>query len=199
MTEPIQPKPLSPALDLLTPGALAGEKLSAPAISPEPFWRVAFGRVPRPDLMFRLNHVFVVMAFSDDMREVFEAIKDECSKLGFVANRVDETTGSVLVIKEIVDAIEQAEFIVCDVTHARPNVYYELGYAHGVGNQGSNILLIAREGTELHFDIKSLKVAFYKSIEDLRPAVLSFALDVMKRRPEQLFVPVALKPAEAGS
>jgi len=70
-----------------------------------------------------------------------------------------------------VDLIEKAEFIIFDLTFERPNVYYELGYAHGVGNAPSNILLLAKEGTQLHFDIAQLRVRFYKSTENLRQIV----------------------------
>ena len=57
---------------------------------------------------------------------------------------------------------------ICDLTGERPNVYYELGYAHGVGNESSDILLIAKEGTNIHFDIASFRVNFYRSTEHLR-------------------------------
>jgi hypothetical protein len=66
---------------------------------------------------------------------------------------VDETTvGSGFIIREITESIERAEFLVFDLSYERPNVYYELGYAHGVGNEAPEILLIAREGTSVHFD-----------------------------------------------
>ena len=120
------------------------------------------------------NLVFVVMPFTgQDMQEAYTAIKDECMKLGLTAKRVDENVGSGFVIREITDSIEKAEFIICDLTHERPNVYYELGYAHGVGNEASDILLIAREGTNLHFDIAPLRVQYYRSDEHLRSIVAS--------------------------
>jgi hypothetical protein len=92
--------------------------------------------------------------------------------------RVDETAGSGLVIREITDLIERAEFIICDLTRERPNVYYELGYAHGAGNEAMDILLIAEEGTTLHFDIAPLRVHFYSSTEHLR-SVVSAGLKAM--------------------
>jgi len=103
--------------------------------------------------------------------EVFGAIKDTCKSLKLKARRVDEAATSGFIILEIVDLIERAEFIIFDLTHERPNVYYELGYAHGVGNAPTNILLMAKSGTKLHFDIAGFRVQFYDSTEDLRKLV----------------------------
>jgi hypothetical protein len=121
---------------------------------------------------FEKGLVFVAMAFKgSEGADVFSAIKEVCKQLRLKARRVDENFTSGFIILEIVHLIEQAEFIVFDLTHERPNVYYELGYAHGVGNDPSNILLLAKAGTKLHFDIQSLRVMFYDSTEDLRRLV----------------------------
>jgi len=125
-----------------------------------------YGRVE--DSTYETDLVFVIMPFADDMNDTYSAIKDECLKLGLNSMRVDETVGSGIVLRKIYDLIERAEFIIVDLTHERPNVYYELGYAHGLGNIADELLLVAREGTELHFDIAPLSVQFYKSTEHLR-------------------------------
>ena len=123
---------------------------------------------------FEEGLVFVIMPFrGQEMADAYAAIKDECKKLKLRANRVDENTGSGLVIREITDLIERCEFIICDLTGERPNVYYELGYAHGVGNEAMEILLIAKEGTALHFDIAPLRVQYYSSSEHLRTIISS--------------------------
>lgn len=125
--------------------------------------------------------VFVIMPFrGQEMADAYAAIKDECKKLKLRPTRVDENTGSGLVIREITDLIERSEFIICDLTNERPNVYYELGYAHGVGNEAEDILLIAREGTVLHFDIAPFRVQYYSSSEHLR-AIVSSSLKNMIR------------------
>lgn len=126
---------------------------------------------PDDDGDFTPNLVFVIMAFSEDMQATYSAIKDECHRLNLIPRRVDENVGSGLIIKEITDLIEKAEFIICDLTYERPNVYYELGYAHGVGNESDEILLIAKEGTRLHFDIAPFRVQYYRSTEHLRRIV----------------------------
>lgn len=126
-----------------------------------------FGRPdydPSDDGDFEEGLVFVIMPFrGQDMDQAYGIIKQECAKLGLHARRADESEGSGFVIREIADLIERAEFIICNLTYEKPNVYYELGYAHGVGNEAMDILLIAREGSVLHFDIAPLRVHFYSS------------------------------------
>ena len=118
---------------------------------------------------FEEGLVFVIMPFSgQDMDDVYSAIRDECAKLALHAQRVDDNTGSGIVLGEITMLIDRAEFLICDLTRDRPNVYYELGYAHGAGNEAPEILLIAREGTTLHFDIAPLRVQYYSTTEALR-------------------------------
>ena len=129
------------------------------------------------------NLVFVVMPFSKgpELKEVYNVIKDECSQLGLITKRADELVGAGLIIEDVKKQIQKAEFIICDLTYERPNVYYELGYAHGVGNKPLDILLIAKEGTELHFDIAPLRVRYYQSMDELR-SILSFDLREMIKR-----------------
>ena len=130
---------------------------------------------------FEPNLVFVIMPMSgQEASDVYSAIKDECKKLRLNARRVDENVGSGIIIREITRLIERAEFIICDLSSERPNCYYELGYAHGVGNQAADILLVAKQGTALHFDIAPLRVQFYNSTEHLRSIVSSSLKQMIK-------------------
>ncbi len=112
--------------------------------------------------------------------EAFNAIKDTCRSIKLNARRVDENFTSGFIILEIIELIEKAELIVFDLTYERPNVYYELGYAHGVGNSPTNILLLAKEGTDLHFDIAALRVHLYKSTEHLRQIIKKTMAEMVK-------------------
>ncbi len=129
---------------------------------------------------FRPDLVFVIMAIRG-RRDVYDAIRGECSKLRLEAVRVDDNVGSDFVIREVYNLIQTAEFIICDLTRERPNIYYELGYAHGVGNLPLNILLIAKEGTRLHFDIAPLRVQYYETTEHLRAIIRTNLKTMMER------------------
>ena len=47
--------------------------------------------------------------------------------------------------------ILSSRLVVADLTHERPNVYFELGYARGVGK---TVITIARRDAVIHFDVK---------------------------------------------
>src|SRR6202043_3947081 len=51
----------------------------------------------------------------------------------------------------ILKIIGQARFIGADLTNERPNVYFELGYARGLGK---TVITILRSGTNIHFDVR---------------------------------------------
>ena len=116
----------------------------------------------------------------EEWDQIYAIVKEECQRLVLRPQRVDEYIRSGIVVRDIAELIENAEFLVFDVSRERQNVYYELGYAHGVGNEASEILLVAREGTELHYDIAGLRVHFYKSPDHLRK-ILARALGEMIR------------------
>lgn len=169
---------------------------SSAATGPTTIWRSVEARATVPD------SVFVIMAFQGEgMSDVLAVIRDVCQSFTLHANRADDDVGSELVIVKIAEQIEEAELIICDLTYERPNVYYELGYAHGVGNRGDRVLLIAREGTEIHFDIGSLRIHKYSSPETLQ-AILQNNLPEMLRRcrsqitkeADQFTTPKSLEP-----
>ena len=130
---------------------------------------------------FEHSLVFVGMPLREDMEEVFATIRDACTQLSLRSMRVDDKiVGSGFIIREVTAMIEQAEFLIFDLTHERPNVYYELGYAHGVGNESREVLLIARAGTNVHFDSAPLRVLFYRSIDHLREIVTSSLTEMIR-------------------
>lgn len=121
---------------------------------------------------FEPDLVFIGMSFSgEEMEDVWNVIKDECERLELNAVRVDERVGSGFIVREITELIERAEFIIFDLSYERPNVYYELGYAHGVGNEDLDILLIGKEGTKIHLDIAPIRIKFYRNMEELRKII----------------------------
>lgn len=120
------------------------------------------------------GNVFVGMAFDlpSHLSDTFQSIKRACATAGLNAVRVDDIQDSGPIPVQILRAIEDAEFLIFDLTVERPNVYYELGYAHGAGNRSEEIILVAKSGTMIHFDVSHLRMTYYESAIDLEQKLL---------------------------
>jgi hypothetical protein len=101
-------------------------------------------------LMVDPKLVFVIMAYRDDMDPIFEGIEAAGTSLGLEVKRVKDVPGDYKITDRIIRMIREAHFIVADLTHERPNVYFEIGYARGLGK---TVITIARKDTPIHFDV----------------------------------------------
>lgn len=95
--------------------------------------------------------VFVVTSFQSDMDPAFEAIDAAAGAVGLRAERVKDVPGDYRITDRILASIRRARLVVVDLTHERPNVYFELGFARGLGK---TVITIMREGTNAHFDVQ---------------------------------------------
>jgi nucleoside 2-deoxyribosyltransferase len=118
---------------------------------------------------FSTKDIFVIMSFNDEHRDsYFIAIEPTLRKLGFNPIRVDQIQHTNTVTKEIYERIEQSAFVVADLTGERPNVYYEVGWAHRAGKE---VILVAKKGTSVHFDVAAINRIDYKDYTDLCEAL----------------------------
>jgi hypothetical protein len=97
------------------------------------------------------KNVFVIMPSHADMEPIFEGIQDAGRPLGLDVQRVENLPGDYKISDQIIKMIHSAKLVVADLTHERPNVYFELGYARGLGK---TVVTIARAGTIIHFDVQ---------------------------------------------
>ena len=97
--------------------------------------------------------VFVIISFSPDMEPIFQGIRDAANEVGLEAKRVKDVQGDYRITNKIMDMIAESRMVVADLTHERPNVYFELGYARGIGK---TVITCAREETNIHFDVTAL-------------------------------------------
>jgi hypothetical protein len=113
------------------------------------------------------EQVFVMMPIAADkpeLEDILGAVKRSAKKYGVSCLRVDEIEHTGKITDLILNQINCSRYLVCDISIERPNVYYELGYSHG---RGKEVILIAREGSTIHFDIKDYNIIFYKNITEL--------------------------------
>lgn len=139
--------PAGPSLTELLPRGFAKEVAGEVA----KILGVDVRRPARQSTVTNSKLIFVITAFRDDLDPIFEGIEAAGRAVGLDVKRVKDVPGDYRITDQLICMIHEARLIVADLTHERPNVYFELGYARGLGK---TIVTIAREGTPIHFDIK---------------------------------------------
>lgn len=128
-----------------------------------------------------MGFILMPMGKNPDLIKTKLIIKETAKKFNIKALRVDDFQSSELITKEIIEKIKESDYLFVDLSNERPNVYYELGYAHGIGKKAEKIILISEENTPLHFDIRNMRIIKYKSHSHLRKE-LKKRLNVVTKR-----------------
>ena len=103
---------------------------------------------------------FVVMQFTEEFNALYsDVIKKTCEEFGYKVVRGDDFYHSGLIIEDITRSIRESSLVIADVTPNNPNVFYEVGFAHGIGK--TTILLSDRKRDKLPFDISGFRTLFY--------------------------------------
>lgn len=123
------------------------------------------------------NKVFIATQFkwpeNDAVRgEAIEAIKRACRACGYEAEVVGQDhTGNIT--DRIIAEIRRAQFVIAELTYNNRGVYFESGFARGLGR---HVFHLVREGhtagddhdgTKIHFDIQQVMYRTWKEPGDL--------------------------------
>jgi hypothetical protein len=140
------------------------------------------------------QEVMVAMSYTQEeptateLKNLAEVYKRACQDFQYVCRRVTEKNTERMITHEIMASISQSAFVLVDLTDLRPNVMYELGFAEGLGKP---IIITARKGTDLPFDIKDRPVIFWTNDlvqlgDDLKEKIRPIAQRQGKRMSERL-------------
>ena len=120
---------------------------------------------PEIEISIQKGYAFIAMAIDPALVDTLDSIKEVANRCDIQAERVDEDLSGRRITDVILESIAKAEVVFVDLTESRPNVYYEAGYAHGLGKK---IIYIAKEGTTVEFDLKDYPVVFFKNQRELK-------------------------------
>jgi hypothetical protein len=129
------------------------------------------------------------MPFDPHFDEVYAAILATCrqSELLLSCSRADDFYGAGHIMEDILEGIVHSEYVVADVTHKNPNVFYELGIAHSC-KAASKVIILTQSIDDVPFDLRHMRCIVYrpntagldKLKRDLAAALRSDAVDVFR-------------------
>lgn len=131
------------------------------------------------------NTAFIIMWMDPSqpqLADVHVIVKETFAEFGIAAARADDIEHQGKITEVVLEHIARAEFLFADLSGARPNVYYEIGYAHALGKRP---ILYRHEGTALHFDLSVHNVPEYRGITDLRQKLRERLTAMTGRSPHQ--------------
>ncbi|WP_121352812.1 hypothetical protein [Flavisolibacter nicotianae] len=111
----------------------------------------------------KASHVFVAMPFDRNFDDVYLfGIKQAIEKNGRVSERVDQAFFTGNIVERMILRIQDAELIVADISGDNPNVFYEVGLAHGMGvapagagNPEKKKIIFITQQDKIPFDIQA--------------------------------------------
>lgn len=127
---------------------------------------VEIRNIDKPNL--ESKQAFVAMWFDESLKEIFtKGIEPLEKDTGFKMYRVDQEPFNEKICDRIIADIRKCRFLIADVTGLRHAVFFEAGYATGLGLP---VIFTCKEGTEIEgcFDTRQYNHIVWENAEDLK-------------------------------
>ncbi|NDB69757.1 MAG: hypothetical protein EB015_17485, partial [Methylocystaceae bacterium] len=131
------------------------------------------------------KEAFVAMWFNEQMNNIFDnAIKPAIEVCGYSAIRIDKSETINQIDDEIIAGIRRCKFLIADFTSeqirsgknlihaARGGVYYEAGFAHGLGKPVI-FMVTNSQIKDIHFDTRQYNHIIYNNAEEAKARLIN--------------------------
>ncbi len=106
------------------------------------------------------DEIFMLMPFEGQFKWFYSnAVEPVVKLLGYKITKADDNLKIGTIIEQIKNSIKNARLVIADVTGRNPNVFYELGLAHGYNKK---VLILTQKDEDIPFDIKHIRYFSYK-------------------------------------
>ena len=130
------------------------------------------------------NQAFVAMWFNSELNAVWEnGIKPALETTGYDAIRIDSVQHNGKIDDRIIAEIRKSGLLVADFTGVRGGVYFEAGFAMGLGIP---VIWTCRKDytKELHFDTRQYNHIEWEEISELREKLINRIEATLPNRPK---------------
>lgn len=110
---------------------------------------------------------FIAMSFHPALQSVRAEIKRSIGAAGFIPILIDDKEHNNQIVPEILYEIRKARFLVADFTNQRNGVYYEAGYAEGLGLPVIALCEKNDFDKNMHFDLRQKNIILWEKPEDI--------------------------------
>ena len=116
---------------------------------------------------------FVAMPIREDLRNTFDVIESVAVYCGLKCVRADRIAQSHQITDDINRNIESARIVIADLSGNNPNVFYEVGLAHG---RDKRVVLMVQNETVVPFDLRGVRYLRYdpSDLNSLRTKLIDF-------------------------
>jgi len=138
---------------------------------------------------YRSGTAFVMMSMNKNdpnLSDVLDTVKQVFKEFGIDAVRADDIEHDGQITSRVITEIETSEFLFADLTGERPNVYYEVGYAHALKRR---VMLFRKKNTDLHFDLADYNCKEYENLRELRELLCNRLRQVTNKEPKDKTAP----------
>lgn len=130
------------------------------------------------------TQAFVAMSFSDDLKSIWEGpIFRAIQKAGYKPYRVDAEPHSDRIDAKIISEIKNSRFVVADVTEQKRGVYFEAGFAQGLGLP---VIWCVRKDDldKVHFDTRQYNHIVWETAAELETRLYDFICAIIGKGKE---------------
>lgn len=132
---------------------------------------------------YRSGTAFIMMWMNPEhpeLNDVADTVRSVFKSFGVRAVRADDIEHDGLISERVLNEIKTAEFLFADLSGTRPNVYYEIGYAHALGKR---VILFRKSGTNIHFDLAGYNCPEYSNLRELNEKLTRRLVEMTNRNP----------------